>query len=194
MILTGVLSFTGAVNRMIHSIVTAYSNYLVKKGIITESERELQEYGLTAFLVFICNYALLLLLAAFTGTIAETVIFLLSYSILRNIIGGWHADTPLLCMLCGIVMWSIVMLLFHFLHIPKVLLAILTLVSSGTLMHLIHSAEINDKRKHLGTSMLALILFVATLSFMSIIDSSYSYLVLYSLLCNIVMNIPIYHT
>ena len=102
----GVLSFSGAVNRMFHSVVTAYSNYLVRKGIITESEREVQEYGLTAFLVFICNYALLLLLAAFTGTIAETVIFLLSYSILRNIIGGWHADTPLLCMLCGIVMWS----------------------------------------------------------------------------------------
>ena len=177
---------------MFHSVVTAYSDYLVKKGIITESEREVQEYGLTAFLVFICNYAILLLLAAFTGTFSETVIFLLAYSILRNIIGGWHARSPLLCTLYGIAMWGIVILLFRYLHIPKIPLAIFTLVSSGTLAYLIQRAEISDKRKRLGLIILALLLFIAVLSIMSVIDSSYSYLILYSLLCNIIMNILIY--
>jgi len=192
MILMGVLSFTGAVNRMFHSVVTAYSDYLVKKGIITESERAVQEYGLTAFLVFVCNYTILLLLAAFTGTFPETVIFLLSYSVLRNIIGGWHARSPLLCTLCGIAMWGIVILLFRYLHIPKMPLAIFTLVSFGTLAYLIQRAEISDKRKRLGLIILALLLFIAALSIMSVIDPRYSSLILYSLLCNTIMNIMIF--
>ena len=188
MILMGVLSFSGAVNRMFHSVVTAYSDYLVRKGIITESEREVQEYGLSAFLVFVCNYAILLLLAAFTGTISETVIFLLAYSVPRNIIGGWHAKTPLLCSICGIVMWVVVMILYHHLHLPVVLLFVLSIACATALLFLVSKKDITEKRKKLG------FLIIVVLCITSIVFAIYSLksssLILYALLCNTLMNIP----
>lgn len=177
---------------MIHTLTRMYSDLLIKHNLISEGDREIHEYGFTALFLFICNYGILFLLAALTGTIIETILFLLMYSLPRNIIGGWHARSPLLCTLYGIAMWGIVILLFRYLHIPKMPLAIFTLVSSGTLAYLIRRAEISDKRKRLGLIILALLLFIAALSIMSVIDSSYSYLILYSLLCNIIMNILIY--
>ena len=162
---------------MIHTLTRMYSDLLIKHNLISEGDREIHEYGFTALFLFICNYGIL---------------FLLMYSLPRNIIGGWHARSPLLCTLYGIAMWGIVILLFRYLHIPKMPLAIFTLVSSGTLAYLIRRAEISDKRKRLGLIILALLLFIAALSIMSVIDSSYSYLILYSLLCNIIMNILIY--
>ena len=188
MILSGVLSFIGAVNRMFHSVVTSYSDYLVKKGLITESEREVQEYGLTAFLVFICNYGILLLLAALTGTIAETVIFLLAYGIPRNIIGGWHARTPFLCSICGIVMWVVVMILYHHLHLPCVLLSVLSIACAATLSFLVSKKDIPQKRKKLGYYLIVILSIAGVVS--AIYGLRFSSLILYSILCNILMNIP----
>ena len=185
----GVLSFTGAVNRMFHSVVTSYSDYLVKNGLITESEREVQEYGLTAFLVFICNYGILLLLAALTGTIAETVIFLLAYSIPRNIIGGWHAKTPFLCAICGIVMWAVVMIFYHHLHLPKALLFMLSIACSGVLLFLVSKKDITEKRKKLGYYLIVILSIAGVVS--AVYGLRFSSLILYSILCNILMNIPI---
>lgn len=173
---------------MFHSVVTSYSDYLVKKGLITESEREVQEYGLTAFLVFICNYGILLLLAALTGTIAETVIFLLAYSIPRNIIGGWHARAPFLCAICGIVMWAVVMILYYHLNLPCVLLSVLSIACAATLSFLVSKKDITEKRKKLG------FLIIVVLCITSIVFDIYglksSSLILYALLCNTLMNIP----
>ena len=185
----GVLSFTGAVNRMFHSVVTAYSDYLVKKGIITESEREVQEYGLTAFLVFVCNYAILLLLAAFTGTFSETVIFLLAYSILRNIIGGWHAKTPLLCSICGIVMWAVVMILYHHLHLPEALLVVLSIACAATLSFLVSKKNISERRKKLGYLLIVILSVIGVVS--AIKGYWFSSLFLYALIANMIMNIPL---
>lgn len=173
---------------MFHSVITAYSDYLVRKGIITESEREVQEYGLSAFLVFVCNYAILLLLAAFTGTISETVIFLLVYSVPRNIIGGWHAKTPLLCAVCGIVMWVVVMIFYHHLHLPKALLLVLSMACSGTLLFLVSKKDITEKRKNFG-SLIIVVLCITSIVF-AIYGLTSSSLILYALLCNTLMNIP----
>ena len=176
---------------MISALARFYSNCLLHEGIISEEDREIHEYGLTAFLIFVCNYGALLLLAVLTDRLTETIIFLLAYSIPRNIIGGWHAGTPLLCSFCGIVMWGTVMMLYHGLKIHKSLLIVLLLVSTGTLLYLIHKKDISERRKKLGQASLML-LFAAAIVLL-LIDCRYDSLILYATVCNIIMNLEVRH-
>jgi accessory gene regulator B len=170
---------------MISDLARYYSDILVKNSIILEEDREIHEYGLTAFLVLFSNYGIIIFLAASTGTLSKTVVFLLTYGILRSIIGGWHARSPLLCTFCGIMMWSIVMLLVHYLLVPKWIFIVLTLVSFGTLTLLIRKSEISEKRKRFGMIGLALLTIIMLILYS--VATSYSYLILYSILCNVVM-------
>lgn len=140
---------------MISALARFYTNRLLHEGIISEEDREIHEYGLTAFLVFVCNYGTLLLLSVLTDRLAETIIFLLAYSIPRNIIGGWHARTPLLCSICGIVMWAVVMILYYHLHLPKALLLVLSIACSGILLFLVSKKDIPQKGKNLGIILLS---------------------------------------
>lgn len=82
---------------MLKQISAFYANALVTKGIISIEDKEIHEYGLTALLVNLFNYGLWLLLGILSSTLLETVVFLISYTVLRNIIGGWHASTPIRC-------------------------------------------------------------------------------------------------
>lgn len=173
---------------MIHMLAQLYSHFLCNNHIISEEDCEIHEYGFTALIVFVCNYGMLFLLAALTGTMIETVIFLLTYSIPRNIIGGWHAETPLLCSICGIIMWAVVMILYHHLHLPETLLLVLSIACAATLLFLVSKKDITEKRKKLG------FLIIVVLCITSIIFALYglksSSLILYALLCNTLMNIP----
>jgi len=173
---------------MIHALAQLYSHFLCESHIISVEDREIHEYGFTALIVFVFNYGILFLLAALTGTMIETVIFLLAYSVPRNIIGGWHAKTPLLCSICGIVMWAVVMILYHHLHLPKALLLVLSMACSGTLLFLVSKKDITEKREKLG------FLIIVVLCITSIVFAMYglksSSLILYALLCNTLMNIP----
>ena len=173
---------------MIHPLARLYSDLLIRYKLSTEEDREIHEYGFTALFLFVCNYGILLLLATLTGTIAETVIFLLAYSIPRNIIGGWHAKTPLLCSICGIVMWAVVMILYHHLNLPCVLLSVLSIACAATLSFLVSKKGIPQKRKKLGYYLIVILSIAGVVS--AIYGLRFSRLILYSILCNILMNIP----
>ena len=83
------------------------------------------------------------------------------------------------------------MLLYHGLKIPKSLLIVLLLVSTGTLLYLIHKKDISERRKELGQASLML-LFAATVVLL-LIDCGYGSLILYATVCNIIMNLSLGH-
>ena len=174
---------------MIHPLARLYSDLLIRYKLSTEGDREIHEYGFTALFLFVCNYGILLLLATLTGTIAETVIFLLAYSIPRNIIGGWHAKTPLLCSICGIVMWAVVMILYHHLHLPEALLVVLSIACAATLSFLVSKKNISERRKNLGYLLIVILSVIGVVS--AIKGYWFSSLFLYALIANMIMNIPL---
>ena len=174
---------------MISALARFYSNRLLHEGIISEEDREIHEYGLTAFLIFVCNYGTLLLLSVLTDRLTETIIFLLAYSIPRNIIGGWHAKTPLLCSICGIVMWAVVMILYHHLHLPEALLVVLSIACAATLSFLVSKKNRSERRKKLGYLLIVILSVIGVVS--AIKGYWFSSLFLYALIANMIMNIPL---
>lgn len=173
---------------MIHTLTRMYSDLLIKHNLISEGDREIHEYGFTALFLFICNYGILFLLAALTGTIIETILFLLMYSLPRNIIGGWHAGTPLLCAIFGIVMWAVGIIFYYFLHLPNEIQLVLSIACAGALSFLVCQKDISAKRKKTGYLLIAILCITSIVS--SVYGFKFSSLILYALLCNFLMNIP----
>lgn len=172
---------------MIESLSRAYAKVLVDHGIISEDQKEIYSYGLTAIIVNLVNYSVFLALGFIFSLAKETVIFFIFYLPLRNIIGGRHAKTPLACLLYGILMWAFVMVVYVFVpNSTKFQLAFILLLAI-CLMHLLHKKELSSKRKFTGTFCLIFFLVIALHYICA--NNHYSALISLSFLCNTIMNL-----
>lgn len=173
---------------MINKICKLYANTLVSEGIISEDDREIHEYGMTALLINILNYGLWLAFALLSNTIVETSIFLVSYSLLRNIIGGWHASTPIRCTICGAVMWACMISIYKTVTINDNALLVVILFFILCLVYIIKKQALSYARKRAGYFCLF------TLTTVTIIliwfNKPCAALVLLSFFFNILMNLP----
>lgn len=172
---------------MINKICKLYANTLVLDGIISEDDREIHEYGMAALLINMINYGLWLAFALLSNTIVETGIFLFSYSILRNIIGGWHASTPIRCTICGAVMWACMISVYKTVVINDKALLIVTLFLVLCLIHIIQKQNLSSTRTRVGYFCLFSLITVTFLFFC--LEIPYGSLILLSLFSNILMNI-----
>lgn len=172
---------------MLKQISAFYANALVTEGIISIEDKEIHEYGLTALLVNLFNYGLWLLLGILSSTLLETVVFLISYTVLRNIIGGWHASTPIRCTICGVLMWFTVICIYKQCVLSRQLFIWLMLLSLLCLLAIVIKKDLSSKRKTSGIICLS---FLSVFSFIFENTSLYSYstLIVLSLVCNIIMN------
>ena len=173
---------------MLKQISSFYANALVTEGIISIEDKEIHEYGLTALLVNLFNYGLWLLLGILSSTLLETVVFLISYTVLRNIIGGWHASTPIRCTICGVLMWLSVIYIYKRLEWPRQVFVWLMVFVFIFLLAIIVKNDLSYKRRAAGIISLSIL---CILSFIIENTSLYSYstLIVLSLVCNIIMNL-----
>ena len=188
LLLQDAICSTGKVIKMVYKLCNLYANTLVEVGIISEDDREIHEYGMTALLINMINYGVWLLLAVISSTIIETFFFLLSYSLLRNLIGGWHASTPLRCSICGVVMWACMMLLYKTVALTVLSQVFGTVFLVLCLVYIIQKQDVSSSRKQAGVFCL-LVLFISAIFFMCS-NKPYSILISLSFFFNVLMNIP----
>lgn len=172
---------------MLQKAATFYSDILIKNGVISSEEKEIHEYGLIALFVNFINYGLWILLGIASSTLPETIIFLLCYTILRNLIGGWHASTPGKCTICGVLMWLFIMYIYKRIYLPSQLFERLIITVFLCLLAIVIKKDLSFKRKAAGIICLSCL---CVLSFIFENTSLYSYstLIVLSLVCNIIMN------
>lgn len=91
---------------MIENISKRIAGYLVEHEIISPSEYEVQQYGITVLLIYLLNILVMLVLALIFHRLPETIVYTLSFMIIRNFIGGIHASSPLACTITGIIVWG----------------------------------------------------------------------------------------
>lgn len=82
---------------MISFFARNITNALFKARILDTSERELYEYGFFILLSHIFFFLITVLLGFVLGTIWESIIFYLTFSLLRGYAGGYHAKTENKC-------------------------------------------------------------------------------------------------
>ncbi|MDE7423657.1 MAG: accessory gene regulator B family protein [Lachnospiraceae bacterium] len=96
---------------MIHSISTKFADYLIQHSLPIE-KREIYIYGAECFFNLLISDSILLIYAILTHQPMEFLLWLVSFSLLRTHIGGYHASTHASCIISGIVL-GIFCLQFH---------------------------------------------------------------------------------
>lgn len=79
-------------------MITAFVNFLIRKGALDKEYQETSVYGLTLLVEKVVTYLLLSGLALFMGKLAEGLVFAVCFVCLRQATGGFHAKTFLGCL------------------------------------------------------------------------------------------------
>ena len=76
---------------------------LCEKGIISESDFDLYEYGFNMGITVLLNLISTIVIGVIVGKVFESIAFLVFYIPLRSYVGGYHASTPRRCYFISIV-------------------------------------------------------------------------------------------
>ncbi len=93
------------ITRLAESIVY----FFVQNGIVDKEDTEVYVYGTELLLSAVCNLTVAMLLAIIFKTMISTVVFLITFMIFRQNVGGFHAKTHLGCN----SILAVVLILFH---------------------------------------------------------------------------------
>lgn len=83
---------------MIAKLAKSTAYFFVEKQVVKKEDEEVYAYGMELLYSSIFNIALAAIIAIITNTIYQTAAFLITFIVIRQYIGGYHARTHLGCM------------------------------------------------------------------------------------------------
>ena len=120
-----------------------------------EEKIELYEFAIYILFSSALHIGSMLIIGWLFGMMIESIIFYVSFILIRKFAGGYHAKTPLKCYFLSVLTIVISLLVLKYLHINNVgfyILVSLTLVSIVVIMYLSplnNIYKINDKEKRI---------------------------------------------
>ena len=78
-------------------IINGICEELVKTQIVSKQDVPIYQYGLKMLLLKVVYIASFIIYALLVGALKETILFLITYSLLRSYSGGYHASSILKC-------------------------------------------------------------------------------------------------
>ena len=82
---------------MLASQAKRISSFCISNGIISEPDRKKYDYCYEILLATTLNIAAVVLIGLVTGFLTQTICFMLVFALLKNTVGGYHADSHLGC-------------------------------------------------------------------------------------------------
>lgn len=89
------------------------TNWLIIKGFANEEEKEIIEYGLYQGFLMLINILTTFFLGFIFNVFWQSIIFLISYMLLRTYAGGYHANTKNRCYILSVVIMIICFFLIN---------------------------------------------------------------------------------
>lgn len=90
---------------MLNILIGASVDYLLNKHVIEEDDRDVYEYGFHALYNNIIDISSIIIISIFFNQVLQTILYHISYIILRNTAGGYHAKTHIRCFIMSTVIW-----------------------------------------------------------------------------------------
>lgn len=84
---------------MISKLSVILTEKLYNQKIIEDEDKELYEYALYMIISYVSFLVLSLIVGLTTGIVIESLIFFISFCIVRNFAGGVHANTEIKCII-----------------------------------------------------------------------------------------------
>ncbi len=127
-------------------LANALTDKLIDWKIINREDRDLYAYGFWQGGIYIFNYASVFLIGLLFGMLWQSVVFILSYGLIRPVAGGYHARTQRNCYLFSILLIVIVLSILKWFPISSIV-CILILLFSGAVIFIL--APVEDENKPL---------------------------------------------
>lgn len=132
---------------MFRKLSESIAGLLITNNIVSDENREAYIYGLELLFPQIIFYLGILVIAIFTKTILLSLLFLITYKVLRQYTGGYHCKSAEMCLVVSILIYIILLLLFYFnSEIIDMVLVIVSVIVSGIILRF---SPIEDKNKPL---------------------------------------------
>ena len=87
---------------MIKKVAQKITSFLVTHGLPSDKEK-IYNYGAECLLNLIITYSILLIISSFLKCTSEMLVWIFSFSLLRNHLGGYHANSHWKCILSTII-------------------------------------------------------------------------------------------
>lgn len=116
---------------MIAKLAKSTAYFFVEKQVVKKEDEEVYAYGMELLYSSILNIVLAVIIAISTNTVFPTTAFLMTFIIIRQYIGGYHAKTHLGCMsILAVVLCCFVILTRCILEQHEIWISMLSVVSS----------------------------------------------------------------
>ncbi len=102
------------------------TDFLLRKNVIKEEEKEIYYYGYETLIYSIWQMLLLLVLGMIMNQIVSTVIFLMVFVSMRKYTGGYHAETRMGCTFMTVVCYVTVLVMTGWLGTFYLVILLLT--------------------------------------------------------------------
>lgn len=132
---------------MFRKLSESISNLLIANEIISDEKQDAYIYGLELLIPQIIFYLGILIIAIITKTIPLSLLFMISYKVLRQYTGGFHCKSAEVCLFVSILIYLMLLLLFYFNSVLiDIVLIIASIIASVILFRF---SPIEDKNKPL---------------------------------------------
>ncbi len=123
---------------MLRGFSTRFTDVLIEKGISNKEDREIIIYGFYAGTMLLINVMTIIILGALLGMFLDSVLLLISFSLIRTYAGGYHHESPVACyfMSTGVIIFELVVLKYLPLEYITIAIMIISIVSIPVILKL----------------------------------------------------------
>ena len=135
--------------KMLASQAKRISSFCISLGVIDEQDREKYDYCYEVMFATMLNIVPVMLIGLATGFLAQTVCFMMVFALLKNTVGGYHANSHLACFagtLCTFLIYRLIASVIPVGILPAVA-AVFTVFAGITVSFL---APVGTENKPLG--------------------------------------------
>lgn len=90
---------------MLDKLINASTNYLIRREVIDKEDRDVYEYGFYALYNNIIDITSIAILSVWLNQVPQTVFYHVTFIVMRNTAGGFHAKTHLRCFILSTMIW-----------------------------------------------------------------------------------------
>lgn len=116
---------------MIAKLAKSTAYFFVEKQVVKKEDEEVYAYGMELLYSSIMNIAVAVIISIITNTVFPTSAFLITFIVLRQYIGGYHAKTHLGCMsILAVLLCCFAVMSKHIPEQGEVWISMLSVISS----------------------------------------------------------------
>ncbi len=135
---------------MITFLSRKLADFLCKKGVILNDEKEIYQYGYELLISDIFSFLILSIIGIFSKLIIETYVFYITFVLTRRFCGGYHADTYFKCHISTLIVYTLIMIISFLVSQFGIAFLNLILISFYFITALVY-APIENQNKPLET-------------------------------------------